>query len=178
MANNETIVAGIVIPSDSPFFLAVVGLHILVGAVCVITGVVAMLSNKRPGQHPTFGTIYYWCLSVVFVSATVLSAIRWAEDYHLFVLGVLSFTAASLGRTALRRRWDNWVRLHIAGMGTSYVFLLIAFYVDNGKNLPLWRELPPTTYWLLPAALGLPLIMHTLLRHPLTRRKALERYPL
>jgi hypothetical protein len=30
MANNETIVAGIVIPSDSPFFLAVVGLHILV----------------------------------------------------------------------------------------------------------------------------------------------------
>src|SRR5262245_17352987 len=136
MADNETIVAGIVIPSDSPFFLAVVGLHILVALVCVITGVVAMLSNKRPGQHPTFGTIYYWCLSAVFVSATVLSVIRWAEDYHLFVLGVLSFTAASLGRTARRRRWGNSVRLHIAGMGTSYVFLLIAFYVDNGKNLP------------------------------------------
>jgi len=114
----------------------------------------------------------------VFVSATVLSVIRWAEDYHLFVLGVLSFTAASLGRTAHRRRWRNWVRLHIAGMGTSYVFLLIAFYVDNGKNLPFWRELPPTTYWLLPAALGLPLIMRALLRHPLTRRKALERDPL
>ena len=175
MADNETIVAGIVIPSDSPFFLAVVGLHILVALVCVITGIVAMLSKKRPGQHPTFGTIYYWSLSAVFVSATVLSAIRWAEDYHLFVLGVLSFTAASLGRTALRRRWGNWVRLHIAGMGTSYVFLLIAFYVDNGKNLPLWRELLPTTYWLLPAALGVPLIMHALLRHPLTRRTALER---
>ena len=83
MADNETIVAGIVIPSDSPFFLAVVGLHILVALVCVITGVVAMLSNKRPGQHPTFGTIYYWCLSAVFVSATVLSAIRWTEDLSL-----------------------------------------------------------------------------------------------
>src|SRR5215467_14884341 len=104
MANNETIVAGIVIPSDSPFFLVVVGLHILVALVCVIAGIIAMLSNKRPGQHPTFGTIYYWCLSVVFASATVLSAIRWAEDYHLFVLGVFSFVAASLGRTVVRQR--------------------------------------------------------------------------
>ncbi len=175
MAENETIIAGIVIPSASPFFLAVVGLHILVALVCVITGVVAMLSNKRPGRHPTFGTTYYWGLSAVVVSATVLSAIRWAEDYHLFVFGVLSFTAASLGRTALRRRWRNWVRLHIAGMGTSYVFLLIAFYVDNGKNLPLWRELPPTTYWLLPAALGVPLIIRALLRHPLAQHPTLER---
>jgi uncharacterized membrane protein len=175
MTDNETIIAGIVIPSDSPFFLAVVGLHILVALVCVVTGVVAMLSNKRPGRHPRFGTIYYWCLSVVFVSATVLSAIRWAEDYHLFVLGVLSFTSASLGRAARRRRCRNWVRLHIAGMGTSYVFLLIAFYVDNGKNLPLWRDLPPITYWLLPAALGVPLIIRALWRHPLAQHPPLER---
>src|SRR5262245_37801142 len=154
MAENETSLAGIVIPSDSPFFLAVVGLHILVALVCVITGVVAMRSKKRPGRHPTVGTLYYWGLSVVCVSATVLSAIRWVEDYHLFVLGVLSFTAASCGRTALRRRWRNGVRLHIAGMGMSYVFLLSAFYVDNGKHLPVWRELPPTLYWLLPPALG------------------------
>lgn len=169
MTDNETIIAGIVIPSDSPFFLTVVGLHVLVALVCVIAGIIAMLSNKRPGQHPTFGTIYYWCLSAVFASATVLSAIRWAEDCHLFVLGVFSFVAASLGRTVLRRRGRNWVRLHIAGMGTSYVFLLIAFYVDNGKNLPLWKDLPPVTYWLLPAALGVPLIIRALLRHPLAQ---------
>ena len=175
MADTETIIAGIVIPSASPFFLAVVGVHVLVALACVITGVVAMLSSKCPGRHPMFGTTYYWCLSVVVVSATVLSAIRWAEDYHLFVFGALSFTAASLGRTALRRRWRNWVRLHIAGMGTSYVFLLIGFYVDNGKNLPLWRELPPTTYWLVPAVLGMPLIIRALLRHPLAQDPTLER---
>jgi hypothetical protein len=56
------------------------------------------------------------------------------------------------------------------GMGTSYVLLLIAFYVDNGKNLPLWRELPPIAYWLLPAALGIPLIVRALLWHPLVRQ--------
>ncbi len=86
MADQTTTVAGIVIPSDSPLFLAFVGLHVLVALACVIAGLVAMLSNKRPGRHPRFGAFYYWCLSAVFASATVLSAMRWAEDYHLFIL--------------------------------------------------------------------------------------------
>jgi hypothetical protein len=47
--------------------------------------------------------------------------------------------------------------------------LLIAFYVDNGHSLPLWKELPPMAYWLLPATIGVPLILHALLRHPLAR---------
>jgi hypothetical protein len=169
MTDKTTIVAAIEIPSDSPLFLTVVGLHVLVGLVCVITGIVAMLSEKRQGRHPRFGSIYYWCLSAAFASASALSAMRWAENYHLFILGVLSFAAASVGRTARRQRWRNWARLHITGMGMSYILLLTAFYVDNGKNLPLWKELPSITYWLLPGALGIPLIVRALLRHPLAR---------
>jgi hypothetical protein len=166
---DTTVVAGIPIPSTSPIFLAVVGLHVLVGLVCVIAGAIAMLSPKRSGRHPTFGTIYYWGLVVVFVSATGLSVVRWAEDYHLFILGLLAFIAASVGRAARRQRWPRWARVHITGMGLSYILLLTAFYVDNGKSLPLWRDLPSITYWLLPAAVGLPLILYALLRHPLAR---------
>jgi hypothetical protein len=66
--------------------------------------------------------------------------VRWAENYHLFFLGALSLTAASVARTALRRRWRNWVGLHITGMGSSYILMLTAFYVDNGKHLPLWKN--------------------------------------
>jgi hypothetical protein len=77
---------------------------------------------------------------------------------------------AWLGRTALIRRWRNWARIHIIGMGGSYVFLLIAFYVDNGRNLPIWKDLPPMSYWLVPTAIGIPLIARALLRHPLARR--------
>ena len=91
------------------------------------------------------------------------------EDYPLFLLGALSFAAASLGRTAVRRRWHNWVRLHIGGMGFSYVLLLTAFYVDNGANLPLWKDLPPVAYWVVPGAVGVPLIVRALFYHPLTR---------
>jgi hypothetical protein len=167
---DTTVVLGIPIPSTSPIFLTVVALHVLVGLVCVLAGAIAMLSPKCSGRHPTFGTIYYWALVVVFVSATGLSVVRWPEDYHLFILGLLAFTAASLGRAARRQRWRRWVHLHITGMGLSYILLLTAFYVDNGKSLPLWKELPPISYWLLPAAVGIPLIIHALLRHPLVRR--------
>lgn len=158
---------GIEVPAISPGFVAMVGFHVLVGLACVVCGIVAMVSPKRTGRHPRFGTIYYWCLSAVAASAAVLSFVRWVEDYHLFILGALAFTAATLGRSAIRH---GWVRLHIAGMGISYILLLTAFYVDNGKSLPLWRDLPPIAYWLLPGALGIPLIVRALVWHPLARR--------
>lgn len=108
---ETTLVAGIEIPSTSPFFLTVVGLHILVGPICIITGAIAMLSPTRSGRHPTFGTIYYWSLAAVFVSASTLTVVRWAEDYHLFILRALAFASAFFGRAARRQRWAGWVGL-------------------------------------------------------------------
>ena len=167
MAPGTTIIAGIEVPSVSPLFLAVVGVHVVFGLIAVSTGIVAMSSTKQPGQHPRFGTIYFWCLAAIFASATLLSIMRWAEDYHLFILGALSFGSALVGRTARRNRWLGWIRWHITTMGLSYILLLTAFYADNSRSLPLWRDLPTITYWLLPGALGLPIIVHVLSRHPL-----------
>ena len=174
---SSTIVAGLEIPSRDPFFLTNIGVHVLLGLICTITGLIAMLSAKRLGRHPRFGSIYYWCLTGVFLTASALAAVRWSEDYELFILGALAFTAAHLGRRARRKRWRNWLKLHIAGMGMSYILLLTAFYVDNGKNLPLWKELPPITFWLIPAAIGVPFIVRALWRHPLVRTQPTPRSP-
>jgi peptidoglycan/LPS O-acetylase OafA/YrhL len=172
MPDDTTIVFGIPLPSVDPLFLAAVRFHILVGIICVVAGIVAMLSQKRRGRHSTFGMIYYWCLAVVVASATGLSVARWTENYHLAFLGALSFIAATMARTALRQRWRNRLRVHIASMGLSYILMLTAFYVDNGKNLPLWRELPQWGFWVLPICLGAPIIIYVMLRHPLLRQAA------
>jgi uncharacterized membrane protein len=166
-------VAGIEIPSTDPVFLVtVLGVHIPLGIACVVIGAIAMLSQKRRGRHSRSGTIYFWCLLALCASSTLLSLMRWSESYHLFILGAMSFTCAWVGRAALRRRWRYWVRIHIAGMGLSYVFMLIAFYVDNGKQLPLWKDLPHFMYWLVPLAVGIPLIVRALLWPPLARERA------
>jgi hypothetical protein len=55
-------------------------------------------------------------------------------------------------------------------MGASYIFLLTAFYVDNGKNLPLWNRLPEIAFWVLPALIGVPILVYVLCRHPFILR--------
>jgi hypothetical protein len=170
---QTTIVAGIEIPSADPVFLAIVlGVHIPLGIASVVIGAMAMLSRKRRGRHSRFGTIYFWCLLALCASSTLLSLMRWSENHHLLVLGVLSFACALIGREALRQRWRFWIRLHIAGMGLSYVVMLIAFYVDNGKQLPLWKDMPHFMYWLVPLAVGIPLIVRALLWPPLAQERS------
>ena len=170
MAPHQIVVLGLPIPSDAPLFLGFIGVHVVAGLVCAVAGIVAMLSWKGKGRHPKFGKLYCWSLTVIFVTATALAIMRWAEDWHLFVLGALSYGAASFGRIAMRRRWSGFVRLHISGMGLSYILLLTAFYVDNGKNLPVWKDLSPTAYWAVPAAIGIPIMIWALLYHRLVRR--------
>lgn len=172
---DVTVVAGIAIPSTSPLFLAGVGVHVAAGLVCVVAGAVAMLSRKGQGRHRTFGTIYYWALAVLCLSASALALAHWPQDAVFLPLAAASFGAAHLGRAAMRAR--HAVRLHIAGMGASYILMLIAFYVDNGKFLPVWRDLPPLAYWLIPPAVGLPVMAWALLRHPLVRARRLRTRP-
>ena len=126
-----------------------------------------MLSRKGRGRHSNFGITYFWCLFGVFVTMSALAFSRWQEDYHLFILGALSFGAAWLGRTIVQRRWHQWPRWHLTSMGASFILMLTAFYVDNGKNLPLWRELPQIAFWFLPIIIGAPIILYVLRTYPL-----------
>jgi hypothetical protein len=73
-----------------------------------------------------------------------------------------------------RQHWDapqgdddgiGGLPIHISGMGLSYILMLIAFYMDNGKELPVWKDLPSVTYWLVPGGVGVPLIVRALLRY-------------
>lgn len=148
MSEGHTIVLGVPIPSTSPVFLGGVAIHVALGLICVVAGLAAMLTAKRRGNHSYFGTIYYWCLLAVALTAAGLAFVRWTEDADLFVLGVLSFGSAHLGRTAARKRRSNWPYFHVSGMGASYILLLTAFYVDNGKNCRFGASCrrPPSGY--------------------------------
>lgn len=164
---RTTVFLGIPVPSTDPIFLAIVGVHVVLGLSAVIAGAAAMFSTKGRGRHSRSGKAYFWLLLGVFVTMSILSAMRWSPNRHLFVLGALSFLAGCSGRIAAARYESRWLRLHVVSMGASYVLMLTAFYVDNGRNLPLWRDLPRWMLWVLPAAVGFPLILRAFFRHPL-----------
>ena len=167
LVENAIVIDGIPLPSAAPLFLALVGIHLAAGLIAVSAGAVAMLSRKQVGRHPQAGTVYYWALATIFFTMSILAISRWADDYDLFILGGLSFIAATIGRTARRKLWPSWARIHATGMGSSYILMMTAFYVDNGKNLPLWRELPQIAFWILPTLVGTPVILYVLRSHPL-----------
>ena len=153
--------------STAPVFLAVLAIHVIAGLTAVTTGAIAALSRKGSPRHIRAGRGYYRAITVVFATAAILAAMRWRQDYYLLIIGTVAFTAATIGYQHRRRRRPGDTG-HIAGMGASYVAMLTAFYVDNGPRLPLWDHLPTLAFWLLPWAIGVPVIARAIVR---ARRK-------
>jgi peptidoglycan/LPS O-acetylase OafA/YrhL len=160
---------GLPIPDEGTLFDAALAFHIAAGITCVITGALAATAPKRPGRHTLSGRIFFWSLAVVFASSTTMAALRFAQDWHLLVIGTVAFGAGGLGYLARRRRRPRWLRIHIPAMGGAYLALFTGFYVDNGPHLPVWDRLPGLAYWTLPSLVGIPLILRALARRRLLR---------
>ena len=143
---------------------AVIVIHVAAGLTAVICGATAMLSPKHPGRHPRAGRYYLLALIALFATAIALALTR-PHPAYLLIVGAVALAAGGLGYAARRIRWYGWLRFHITGMAISYIAILTAFYVDNGPRLPLWKLLPPVTFWFLPSAVGLPLLLRALRRH-------------
>src|SRR5213078_4019289 len=125
-------------------FLAALAVHIAAGLTAVGSGILATTARKRPGRHPRAGTVYLCAIAAVFLTATVLAALRWRQDRHLFLIAAVAAGLAGLGWWARRhrprpRRWLVW---HGGAMAGSFIALFTGFYVDNGPNLPVWDRLP------------------------------------
>ncbi|HEV2375418.1 MAG TPA: hypothetical protein VGS19_25060 [Streptosporangiaceae bacterium] len=144
--------------STAPVFLAFLAVHVAAGITAVVAGATAALSRKGSTRHIRAGRLYYRAITIVFATATALTIMRWRQDYQLFIIGAVAFTAAVIG-VQHRRRHRPGDTGHITGMGISYTAMLTAFYVDNGPHLPLWDRLPSLSFWFLPAAIATPLII-------------------
>jgi hypothetical protein len=113
--------------------------------------------TKRP---PRSYTVSQSPAIALFVTMSALAFSRWSEDYHLSILGLLSFIAATIGRTTRRKLWPSWPR-HMTGMVASYIPMITVFYADNESSLRLRRELPPLAFWILPTLIGAPILINT-----------------
>jgi hypothetical protein len=149
--------------STAPVFLAFLVIHVTSGLTAVITGALAALVRKGSPRHIRAGRWFYRAITVVCATATALAVMRWRQDYYLFIIGAVAFTAATIGYQH-RRRHRPGDTGHIIGMGIGYTAMLTAFYVDNGPHLPLWDHLPTLVFWLLPSVIAAPIIARAVSR--------------
>ena len=169
--NHPITIAGIPLPSSALWFRVVIAVHVAAGLAAVVAGIVAMMSTKASGRHPRAGTVYFWSLSIVCLTMAGIVVWRWPTDNALGLLGVTAFATAVIGRRSHRRVHSGWQCVHISCMGTSYIALVTAFYVDNGAHLPLWNRMPQLAFWLLPGIIGIPLIGVAMARYCPRRRE-------
>lgn len=152
------------VSSTAPVFLAFLAVHVLSGMAAVLTGAItAALTRKGSRIHVRIGRVFYRAITVVFVSGTALAAMRPREDWYLFLIGAVAYTGARTGVQHRRRRRPGDT-VHIIGMGMGYVAMLTAFYVDNGPQLPMGSRLPTVAFWLLPTAIGAPIVSLSVMR--------------
>lgn len=169
---ESTDIFGVPVPSTDPTFLSFVVVHILISLVAVVSGLVAMLSDKGKRRHSAYGKVYFWSMLFSFCTVIILSVMRWPHNIHLLSIGILAIGSTMVGYWLAKNRMLNWTRYHTICMGASYVLLMTGFYVDNGKNLPFWRLFPQWFFWVFPAVVGVPIIIYALRTNPFNRKVA------
>ena len=75
-------------------------IHILFGTICLITGIVAMVAQKKKGKHTEWGEIYHASYVVITLTAIILSIINWDKIAYLFYVAIFSYAFAIYGYLA------------------------------------------------------------------------------
>ena len=130
---------------------AFLAIHIAAGTTGLILGPLAMRAPKRRGPHTRLGETYHWVMLTVCLSAAGLAALAWHRLWWFLLIATFSYANALVGYIAAKRRGRRWLRVHISGMGGSYIALVTALLVVNvGQQLPV--------VWFVPTVIGSPII--------------------
>jgi len=138
------------------------GVHITAGTIGLLLGPLALTVPKRAGWHPRLGVAYQGAVAVMTASALGLAALAPGRLWWLGLSAVATEAAALAGWAVRRRHSSGWLGWHIRLMCGSYLSFVTAALVVNWAN-PL--------AWVLPTAVGTPLIIWTVKRatHPSIR---------
>jgi hypothetical protein len=131
--------------------------HVASGVLALVLGPLALVAARR--QHRWFASLraaYHWTVLLVCATATVVAVLAWSRLWWLVPIAVLAYGLALAGHLGSSRQWPAWVRAH--GWGGSYIALVTALLVVAARGVSAVLE---AAAWLLPAAIGTPLIVRT-----------------
>lgn len=115
-------------------------IHIAAGTLALLCGLGAILSRKKIKRHRPFGLIYFWCMTVIFVTSFYLSIYR--GNLFLLFIGIFTFHASytalrslklkelHLGQKPLTRDWLIEIFNISANLGLIGIAL---FYITHGN---------------------------------------------
>ncbi len=128
----------------------VLTIHIIAGGLGMLLGPVAIWSIWRRRAQTPSGEAYHAMVALVCLSAVGLAVLDWSALWWFVLVSAASYAFAFRAYRAIRRGQPGWLSPAVRGLGGSYIALTTAILVVSVPGL--WVT------WLLPTALGAPLV--------------------
>ena len=75
-------------------------IHIIAGIGALLSGAIAFGLRKNTPKHKPVGKIYFWCMTVVFITAMIVSVAK--SLLFLFLIGIFSYYSTIIAYRSLR----------------------------------------------------------------------------
>jgi uncharacterized membrane protein len=122
-------------------------LHIATGFTALVTGLLAIVSRKGGVLHKRSGSIFFWCMVTVALTAVVLSAMRG----HAFLLHIGLFALyqahggwRSIRNKALRPAAQDWLLLAIGGINGGWMVATLNPVLLVFGGISVWLAIQDT----------------------------------
>lgn len=122
-------------------------LHIVSGAISLLVAPVAMIVEKGGEAHRKWGRTFFWAMTIVFVTAVVLSIVSW--NPFLLMIGVFSYYSIVSGYRWLylkkrhlgqQPKTIDWVALVITTL-FNICFVIWGIYMAVNNNYSIFAYL-------------------------------------
>lgn len=106
-------------------------IHVIAATGALCSGAVAIMFKSNTPRHKPVGRLYFWCMTVVFLTATFISIVKQLQ--FLFLIGIFTYYATVIAYRALKLRnlhqgqkpqRIDWIIESIAG----FTFLLMIVF--------------------------------------------------
>lgn len=111
-------------------------MHILVGGISLITGAIAIFSAKGKQTHKLAGRIYFWAMTIVFITGIVVAGFKF--NRFLFLIAFLSYYSVFCGVRSLKLKqlhkgqapqWYDWAAGVVNGLANLFFIGLGTYYI-------------------------------------------------
>ena len=115
-------------------------IHVAAGVISLVTGLISILSLKGGKVHKKSGKIYFYSMTIVFVTAIIIASYRF--NRFLFLIAFLSYYSVFAGVRKLRLKnlhknqkpkWFDWTAGIFNGIANLFFIGLGIYYsIENG----------------------------------------------
>lgn len=116
-------------------------IHVIFASVALVSGALAIVTKSNTPRHKPLGRIYFWSMTVVFITATFISVVKNLQ--FLFLIGVFTYYATLIAYRALKLKnlhqgqkphTVDWIIEAVAGITfLCMVIFAVVVYLQSGS---------------------------------------------